>query len=38
MTAEVLKALLVIMQYCYAQDSCRNCPMRELCAKMPCEW
>lgn len=38
MTPEVLKALLVIMNFCLEQNNCNNCPMKDKCAKMPCEW
>ena len=27
MTLEVLKALVVILEFCLNQDSCKNCPM-----------
>lgn len=38
MTFEMLKALFMIMQVCYNQDNCENCPLQEVCGKMPCEW
>lgn len=38
MTLEVLKALVVILEFCMSQDPCKNCPMAQLCGKMPCEW
>ena len=38
MTLEVLKALVVILEFCMSQDSCKNCPMAQFCGKMPCEW
>ncbi len=37
MPLEVLKALLTLIRFCLEQDSCKNCPMREMCGKMPCE-
>lgn len=38
MTLEVLKALVVILEFCLNQDSRKNCPMSQFCQKMPCEW
>lgn len=38
MTVELLKALLIILRFCYQQDNCKKCPLRDLCAKMPCDW
>lgn len=38
MTVEVLKALAVILACCQEQDSCKECPMKDFCQKMPCEW
>lgn len=38
MTLEVLKALVVIADFCYKQNNCKTCPLKDLCAKMPCEW
>lgn len=38
MTLEVLKALVVILEFCMNQDSCKNRPMAQFCQKMPCEW
>lgn len=38
MPVEVLKALLTLMRYCLEQDKCKECPMREFCEKMPCEY
>lgn len=29
MTLEVLKALVVILEFCMNQDSCKNCPMAQ---------
>lgn len=36
MTLEVLKALVVILEFYLNQDSCKNCPMSQFCQKMPC--
>lgn len=38
MTLEVLKALLVILEFCVKQNSCAACPLANFCGKMPCEW
>ena len=38
MTLEVFQALLLINRYCLEQDSCKTCPIKELCGKRPCEW
>lgn len=38
MTLDVLKALAIILEFCLEQDSCKDCPMRDFCGKMPCEW
>lgn len=38
MTIEVLRALVLLADFCYEQADCRTCPMRDYCRKMPCEW
>ena len=38
MTVELLQALLEILKTCQEQDSCKQCPLRQFCEKMPCEW
>lgn len=38
MSAELLQALAIILETCYAQDNCSTCPMKEFCSKMPCDW
>lgn len=38
MTLEVLKALLVVAEFCIHQNNCNECALRDFCAKMPCEW
>lgn len=38
MTVELLQALAVLLKFCYEQEDCRACPMRQFCGKMPCEW
>ena len=38
MELDLLKAILTILKSCESQKSCKNCPLRELCGKMPCEW
>ena len=37
-SVEVMRALLLIAEFCTGQDNCGNCPMRDLCGKFPCEW
>lgn len=38
MELDVVKALYVLAQFCTNQDSCKNCPLKSICTKMPCEW
>lgn len=38
MELELLRALILIANTCFLQNSYEDCPMRELCGKMPCEW
>lgn len=38
MTLEVLKALVVILEFCANQDSYETCMLAQFCGKMPCEW
>lgn len=38
MELELLRALILIANTCFLQNSCDERPMRELCGKMPCEW
>jgi hypothetical protein len=38
MTVELLKALELILEACLNQDSCKDCPLRTFCQKMPAEW
>ena len=35
MELELLRALILIANTCFLQNSCEDCPMRELCDKMP---
>lgn len=35
---EVFKALAVIAEFCYRQNNCRDCALKNICSKMPCEW
>lgn len=37
MELELLRALILIANTCFLQNSCEDCPMRELCGKMPCK-
>lgn len=38
MDLDLLRALILIANTCFLQNSCDECPMRELCGKLPCEW
>ena len=38
MELELLRALILIANTCFLQNSCEECPMRELFGKMPYEW
>lgn len=38
MTLEVIKALLIIARVCASAVSCKQCPLKEFCGKMPSEW
>ena len=38
MTVELLKALAAILETCLEQDSCKECPLKQFCGNMPCEW
>ena len=39
MSEELLKkALKTIQRFCFNCDSCSNCPIKDKCGKMPCEW
>ena len=38
MELELLRALILIANTCFLQNSCEDCSMHELCGKMPCEW
>lgn len=38
MALDVFQALFTLVRFCENQDNCNNCPLKELCAKMPCEW
>ncbi len=38
MTLELFQAIFTIRDFCIAQSSCKNCLLKELCQKMPCEW
>lgn len=37
MPEEVSKALQVLAQFCIEQDSCSDCPIKEMCGKQPSE-
>lgn len=38
MTLELLKAMVVILEMCLKQSSCKECPMQSYCQEMPCDW
>ena len=37
MTLDLLKALFTIARFCEQQTNCEQCPMKEICGRMPCE-
>lgn len=37
MTLELLRALFTIVRFCEKQNNCKECPMREICGRMPCD-
>lgn len=37
MTLELLRALFVIADFCKQQPNCKECVLREVCGRMPCE-
>lgn len=37
MPIEILKALLTIVRFCEKQTNCKECALREVCGKMPCD-
>lgn len=37
MTPELLRALLTIMEFCRQQKNCKECVLRDVCGRMPCE-
>ena len=38
MLLDVMRAVLILYKFCLKQQNCKECPIRELCGKMPCEW
>ena len=38
MDLELLRALVLIANTGFLHNSCDECPIRELCGKLPCEW
>ena len=38
MSLELVKALLIIVKICVANDDCRKCALKEFCGKLPSEW
>lgn len=37
MTLELWQAFATIIRFCHEQANCENCPLREVCGKMPCD-
>ena len=37
MTLELLRALLTIVDFCRKQPNCKECALRDVCGRMPCE-
>lgn len=36
---EVFKAIVLIREFCTQhQESCKDCSLRTICGKMPCDW
>lgn len=38
MTVEIMRALVMLADLCLEQNNCKDCPLRDVCGKMPCEW
>ena len=38
MTLELVSAIITFVRFCTEQKDCKECPLREICGKMPCEW
>lgn len=38
MNIALMKALILIADFCKQENNCDSCPMKALCGKMPSEW
>lgn len=38
MSIDLLRALLVIAQFCLKSDGCEDCLLKGFCGKLPREW
>ena len=38
MDIALIEALLYIAKFCVIQEDCSNCPIHDLCGKLPIEW
>lgn len=38
MSQELVKALLIIMQYCMTHNDCKTCVLRDYCGQSVCAW
>ena len=38
MSAEILKALMMILKLCLSTQDCTKCKIKEFCGKQPTEW
>jgi hypothetical protein len=38
MTLEIMRALILLHNYCLEQNKCTECPLYEICMKQPSEW
>lgn len=38
MDLELVKALTIILKWCFACENCKCCPLKNYCGKMPLEW
>lgn len=36
--AKILKSLAEIANFCFNQNTCKECSIRNFCQKMPSEW
>lgn len=38
MDVDLVKALMLLFHFCLEQENCSQCPIKDFCRKMPCEW